>query len=193
MDECCLDKVMWDTAMASFREHDALARKIAMSLSTAHRAALKEALANRVLKDDLQRVQFFMKTWMENSLGKLLASCGTPSQVLTREAIVQLFSNLVAPFGESNPFSCVPAKLTQRIGRPPKTWSFLDQTAVQLLRFWTSGSQAPCDQRPMLPALPWFESPPLSARHVPSQLALPPPDTPTPPLLGVKSEITVDV
>mmetsp|Transcript_27090 Transcript_27090/g.59011 ORF Transcript_27090/g.59011 Transcript_27090/m.59011 type:complete len:118 (+) Transcript_27090:3-356(+) len=64
------------------------------------------------------------------------ASQAIGSDVLTLEAVVRLFQNLVAPYGEDHPFSCVPALLTQKIGRPPRSWPFLRRVAKQLLRSW---------------------------------------------------------
>merc|ERR1711920_479285 len=58
------------------------------------------------------------------------------SEVLTYDSIVSLFQNLIAPFGKEHPFSCVPAMLTQAIGRPPFDWPFIGQQVQLLCNAW---------------------------------------------------------
>uniref|UniRef100_A0A7S0FAR1 Uncharacterized protein n=1 Tax=Pyrodinium bahamense TaxID=73915 RepID=A0A7S0FAR1_9DINO len=42
----------------------------------------------------------------------------------------------VVPYGDDNPYSCVPFALTKSIGRPPRDWPFIWQTALQLTASW---------------------------------------------------------
>merc|ERR1712194_860745 len=67
----------------------------------------------------------------------------TSPKLLSQEAIVLLFQHLLAPFGDEHPFSCVPAALTQRIGRPPRDWPFLWNEARRLCLTWGQPASAP--------------------------------------------------
>merc|ERR1740124_1141958 len=64
------------------------------------------------------------------------------SALLSEATVCRLFQNLTAPFGDSHPFSCIPGGLTERIGRPPRTWEFLATCVQQLFRTWASETRS---------------------------------------------------
>merc|ERR1719221_814462 len=76
-------------------------------------------------------------------------------RIVTHDSVVQLFQNLLAPFGEEHPFSCIPAALTLNIGRPPSDWPFIRQNANKLFANWgqqangggISAGRAPAERR----------------------------------------------
>lgn len=136
MDTILLDKAMWDAAEAVFGVGCPAFNKIFKYLHTSHEAAFKEARADVRPLEDLQRVEVFMRVWMDNSMGRAWQAIDQSDRLLTHETVVRLFQNLVAPFGEDHPFSCVPAALTKRIGRPPRDWPFIWTEARRLCLSW---------------------------------------------------------
>lgn len=64
------------------------------------------------------------------------------STLLSEATVCRLFHNLMAPFGDDHPFSCIPGGLTERIGRPPKTWDFITTCVQQVFRNWASEGRA---------------------------------------------------
>merc|ERR1719507_1841328 len=69
-------------------------------------------------------------------MGRALQAIDYGDRTLTVDVVHRLFQNLIAPFGEDHPYSCVPPKLTEGIGRPSSSWPFLRQSVVQLFRSW---------------------------------------------------------
>lgn len=59
------------------------------------------------------------------------------------ESVVMLFQELLAPFGEEHPFSCVPGVLSQSIGRPPRDWEFLQEAVGEFFLNWNSAGTEP--------------------------------------------------
>jgi len=142
MDATLLDKAMWQSAETTFGAGTACS-KIYKSLHTTHEAASKEARADTRKLPDLQRVELFTKTWMESSMNRAWQAIETSPKLLSQENIVLLFQNLLAPFGDEHPFSCVPAGFTQRIGRPPRDWPYLWNEARRLCLSWGQPASAP--------------------------------------------------
>merc|ERR1719336_87357 len=126
---------MWDVTVATFKD-DVLCSKIYKALHHAHQSAFNAAVADTKPVRDLERVEAFTKQWIENTVGRVWQSVDDLDQAVTRDTVVRLFQNLVAPFGEEHPFSCVPAALTRKIGRPPRDWDVIKETIKQLFLAW---------------------------------------------------------
>jgi len=136
MDDQLLDKAIWDSAGVLLPD-ESIRNKLYKALKSCHEAAFKEAMNDPRRLRDLQRVEVFTRLWLEQSMGKawqVLENNG----MMSAEHVVRLFQDLLAPFGEDHPFSCVPAVLTQVIGRPPGDWPFLQEAAGQF--FAASGA-----------------------------------------------------
>merc|ERR1712194_756047 len=88
-------------------------------------------------------VELFTRNWMENSMSRAWQAIENSPKLLSQETIVRLFQHLLAPFGDEHPFSCVPAALTQRIGRPPRDWPYLWNEARRLCLSWGQPASAP--------------------------------------------------
>ena len=73
MDDCLLDKAIWDSAGLLLPDQEALRNKVYKGLKSAHERAREETLASP-LRDDLQRVEFFYKVLDSQQYGKGLAS-----------------------------------------------------------------------------------------------------------------------
>merc|ERR1712216_231591 len=131
MDKILLDKAMFDATQATFGEEEAVCRKVYKTLSSSHEKAYIHVCEQTRPLQDLQRVEFFMKAWMENSMGRAWQALEN-ADVMSEENVTRVFENLLAPFGEDHPFSTVPASLTQSIGRPPMTWPFISQCSKQI-------------------------------------------------------------
>lgn len=131
MDATLLDKAMWSSTSAVLGDGP-VGLKVYKFVSAAYEAAFQEACADTRPLRDLRRVEAFVRTWMEGSMGRAWQALDNARELLSVENVVRLFQHLVAPFGEDHPFSCVPTALTQSIGRPPRNWLFLHQLARQL-------------------------------------------------------------
>merc|ERR1712070_145888 len=110
---------MFDATQATFGE-EAVCSKVYKTLTSAHEKAYIHACEDTRPLQDLQRVELFVKAWMEDSMGRAWQALDN-ANAMSAENVTRLFENLIAPFGEDHPFSCVPAALTQSIGRPPMT------------------------------------------------------------------------
>lgn len=134
MDRILLEKAMWDSTAATFSEV-ALCAKVYKAVHQAHEQAFNMAASDLRHMEDIKRVELFMNHWLEGTVTKAWKAFESGSQ-LSQETVVQLFQRLIAPFGEGHPFSCVPPVLTQSIGRPPRTWPFLEQAVQSLEASW---------------------------------------------------------
>ncbi|CAE7376886.1 ASPH [Symbiodinium natans] len=138
MDLCLLEKAMWDSAGGLIPDQEPLRNKLYKALKTSHESAFKEATeAPRM--GDLQRVELFTRAWIEGTVNKSYSVLEqAEGYLMNPDSVVQLFQELVAPFGEEHPFSCIPAVLTQSIGRPPKDWDFLQEAVRQFFLNWNN-------------------------------------------------------
>lgn len=136
MDDCLLDKAIWDSSGLLLPDQEALRNKVYKGLKSAHERAREETLASP-LHDDLQRVEFFTKSWIHHSMGKAWQAI-EQGGLMNPESVVMLFQELLAPFGEEHPFSCVPGVLSQSIGRPPRDWEFLQEAVGEFFLNWNS-------------------------------------------------------
>jgi len=148
MDLCLLEKAMWDSAGGLIPDQEPLRNKLYKALKTSHEIAFKEATeAPRM--GDLQRVELFTRAWVDSAINKSY-SVLEQGNLMNADSVVQLFQELLAPFGEEHPFSCIPAVLTQSIGRPPKDWDFLQEAVMQFFLLWNNpenGADAGYGQR----------------------------------------------
>ncbi|CAE7345337.1 hypothetical protein AK812_SmicGene34959 [Symbiodinium microadriaticum] len=150
MDLCLLEKAMWDSAGSLIPDQEPVRNKLYKALKTSHEIAFKEATeAPRM--GDLQRVELFTRAWVDTAMNKSYSVLEqAEGNLMNADSVVQLFQELLAPFGEEHPFSCIPAVLTQSIGRPPKDWDFLQETVRQFFLLWNNpdnGADAGYGQR----------------------------------------------
>jgi len=139
MDGCLLEKAIWDSACLLLPDQESLSNKLYKGLKTAHEKAFEEAMATPVA-DDLQRVEFFTRSWILHSMGKVWQAA-EQGGLMNQESMAMLFQELLAPFGEEHPFSCVPGVLTQSIGRPPRDWEFLQEAVREFFLNWNSSGE----------------------------------------------------
>merc|ERR1711982_128776 len=85
---------------------------------------------------DLARVENFTKKWLEDSMNRAWGSIDQCGEKLSEGNVARLFQNLVAPFGDDHPFSCIPGALTEKIGRPPRDWAYIRQAVKNLFSSW---------------------------------------------------------
>lgn len=135
MDACLLEKAIWDSAGLLIKD-ESLRNKLYKALKNSHETAYKEAINDPRPMEDLARVEIFCRAWIETSMGKAWSALETAGDLMSLDNLVWLFQDLVAPFGEDHPFSCVPAALTLSIGRPPRDWPFLTSALRQFLADW---------------------------------------------------------
>jgi len=135
LDRTLLTKAMWDATRASFKDAT-VQSKINNALSKAYWPALDEVLADTREIQDLARVENFTKKWLEDSMSRAWSAVDQCGEKLSEGNLSRLFQNLVAPFGDDHPFSCIPAALTEHIGRPPRDWAYIRQAVKNLFASW---------------------------------------------------------
>jgi hypothetical protein len=131
-----LEKAMWETVTATFSVDRKDQSKIYKALGGSYWTAVDEAVRRpqpRNEHQDLQLVQEFLEDWIEDTLIRAWHGTENASEVLCTENVAQLFTILVAPYGEEHPFTCIPGALIERIGRPPTGWAFVAQAAEEVL------------------------------------------------------------
>jgi len=134
LDKTLLMKAMWDSTHAVFPDR-AAQTKVYNSLYRSYQPALDECIVNAKL-EDLQRVEHFTKRWLDDSMRRAWCSVEQAERTITRGSVLKLFQNLIAPFGDNHPFSCIPVVLTDQIGRPPQNWPFIHKAVEQLFLTW---------------------------------------------------------
>jgi len=140
MDACLLDKAIWDSICILIPDQESLSNKLYKGLKAAHEKAFEEAMATP-MADDLQRVEYFTRSWIHYGIGKVWQAA-EQGGLMNAESMAMLFQELLAPFGEEHPFSCVPGVLTQTIGRPPRDWDFLQEAVREFFLNWNSAGSA---------------------------------------------------
>ena len=153
MDTLILEKAMWDATMATFPDQ-AVGPKVYKALLRVRAAALEKAmpagardckagrggkgrmLSDRMRQEALEKVENFLKEWMESAMSRAWQAVDHSDSLITEVSVLRLFQSLVAPFGEDHPFSCVPADLTEAIGRPPHDWPFLRKAVRAMFASW---------------------------------------------------------
>jgi len=135
LDETLNNKAMW-IAVAHVYSDAKQQGKVFQALARTYQVALDFVLADTRPLEDLQRLEIFLKKWMEDSLARAWNSVGEPERNLTDELAFKLFRKLMAPLGPNHAFSCVPLVLTERIGRPPEKWPFISNTIRNIFKQW---------------------------------------------------------
>lgn len=135
LDRCLLNKAMWDATQKIFSERNAPS-KVFQALCKSYDTVLDECFSDSRPLEDLHRVQDFLKRWVDESMRRAWTSVENSETVITERTVIQLFANLIAPFGDDHAFSCIPVVLTDKIGRPPADWPYLKQVVRQMFASW---------------------------------------------------------
>jgi len=146
MDRHLLERAMWDVTKDIFTD-DFVCKRVYKYLADSHSVALAAANAESTGLHPLRRVEKFLREWMEQSISRAWQSIDNSGVAITEELVLNLFQNLIAPFGEDHPFSCVPTALTESIGRPPHDWPFMKKTAKTMFESWRRQETAPASKR----------------------------------------------
>merc|ERR1712232_20145 len=88
---------------------------------------------------ELQRVETFARKWIDDSICRAWGALEQQESTL-HETLSQVFLRMVAPWGEDEPFTCIPGVLIENIGRPPSDWSFIPEAVGQVLTRWNEGA-----------------------------------------------------
>jgi len=145
LDRILLDRAMWQTCSNLFSD-EKVQTKMFQAISRSYWPALDDALVPLIMQEQmhgpltedkaLKHTEAFMRKWMSDSMSRVWGFVERTEMELTAESIALLFHSLIAPFGEEDPFTCVPGALTEEIGRPPSDWAFVPQAAQDLLDSW---------------------------------------------------------
>ena len=139
LDKSLLTKAMWDAISSTFNDHTTRGR-LFKAVSATYYTVLDELLADSRPAEEARQVERFTKRWVESAMGRAWTSLENSEQVLTPGNVSRLFQNLIAPFGESHEYSCIPIMFIETIGRPPRNWKFLRMTVQNMFRSWKEGS-----------------------------------------------------
>lgn len=139
LDKSLLTKAMWDAISSTFNDHTNRGR-LFKAVSATYYTVLDELLADSRPAEEARKVERFTKRWVESAMGRAWTSLENSEQVLTPGNVSRLFQNLIAPFGESHEYSCIPIMFIETIGRPPRNWKFLRMTVQNMFRSWKEGS-----------------------------------------------------
>lgn len=142
LDRILLTKAMWDATSVTFADEKAQS-KVYNALHKAYQGALDECLLDTRPREDLERVEQFTKRWIDDSMRRAWCSVENSDRTITEGNVVRLFQNLVAPFGNDHPFSCVPGLLIDNIGRPPHDWPYIRVTVRSMFGQWKQESLLP--------------------------------------------------
>lgn len=128
-----LTKAIWEATTMTFSDASVQA-KFNQALTRAYQPALDECMCEARPLPDSERVENFMRLWIEDVLRRVWTAVHDADHILTEEIITRLFYNVLEPFGSDNPFSCVPVDLTANIGSPPHDWPFIRTVVKDLWR-----------------------------------------------------------
>merc|ERR1712039_330059 len=151
LDKILLDRAMWEAASGTFSGalDEKSVTKVFHALSKAYWPALDEVLQQSLMADfqgwlspeqELHRVEQFFQKWASDSMSRCWGAIQDSETILTPELAETLFRTLLAPFGDEDPFSCVPQIFTEQIGRPPSDWAFIAQCLTQVYSQWGPGA-----------------------------------------------------
>ena len=136
LDEILRGKAMWICVEKVFPSNGKAHQKIFTSMKKTYASALDSVLQVTRTIDDVDRLQLFLKTWIQDFMSRVWGAVQNPERILSEEAVVKLFKELMTPFGAADPFCCVPLILTQSTGRPPEILNFIRLTIRAVLRSW---------------------------------------------------------
>mmetsp|Transcript_20988 Transcript_20988/g.59534 ORF Transcript_20988/g.59534 Transcript_20988/m.59534 type:complete len:366 (+) Transcript_20988:112-1209(+) len=148
LDRCMLDKAFWDVTSSVISDEKA-AGKLRGALTKAYWPALDEVLNDGSLPremlygldqaSELRRVESFTRKWLDDALSRSWQALENVGETPSEELVMDMLKQLIAPFGTSNPFSCLPAALTEGLGRPPPDWAFIRTISRELIASMTGG------------------------------------------------------
>lgn len=147
LDKSLLTKAMWDAISSTFND-DTIRGKLFKAVSATYYTALDELLADSRPAEEARKVERFTKRWVESAMSRAWTSVENSEGVLTPGNVSRLFQNLIAPFGESHEYSCIPIMFIETIGRPPRNWKFLRLTVQEMFRTWKEGDSSKSAQPP---------------------------------------------
>jgi len=149
LDRMLLEKAMWEVASRTFSD-DKVKSKVFQAISRSYWPALDDALVPALMQEEMRggltedqesrHVEAFTKKWITEAMNRAWGAVEQVGAELTGEIIVELFENLIAPFGDEDPFTCIPGALSPTIGRPPPDWPFIAQAVEELLSSWADSA-----------------------------------------------------
>ena len=104
LDRVVMVKALWDASKATFPGQDVIINKVYTALCKTQGDAIDKASGN---------IFGFMRCWINDFMAKCWYSLQNPKNILTEESVTRLFNNLVSPFGDDHPFTCIPGQSSQ--------------------------------------------------------------------------------
>lgn len=147
LDRITLEKAIWEMVENLF-DDEKVRTKVYNATSRAYEPALQTILADVTPQEDIQRIEGFVRRWIEDSTCRAWGGLHEQAEeVLNQEALVQMFDHLLQPFGDEHPFSCIPRVLSEGIGAPPPGWDFIPQVVEELSTQWENDKDMPSKKR----------------------------------------------
>ena len=116
------DDTVYDVVVATCPDHPGLQSNLGDTLYRPYTTSLQLSPAQPYR--DFTAVVLFLKHWMNDSLRRAWVSLENAGVDITEDLVAKLFQNLISPFGNQVPFSCIPVQLTDLSGGPPpREWT----------------------------------------------------------------------
>jgi hypothetical protein len=148
IDRITVDKALWEMVQSLFGDDEKCRTKMWNAISRSYEPAVNAALADPSPMQEIDRVETFMRRWIDDCISRAWGGFGDQAEeVLTLEAIVDMYDHLLRPFGEDHPFSCVPSVLCEEFGAPPPGWDFIPQAVQDLFDGWNNPTAGPAKKR----------------------------------------------
>lgn len=156
LDRRMLDKALWEVISTVFSE-EKVRQKAFQALSKAYWPALDEILNDGNLHreimygldeaTELRRVENFTRRWLDDGISRAWVSIEQSEAGLNEDTLMELVKQMLAPFGEDHPYSCLPGAFIDRLGRPPPDWAFIRTVVTDLFRSWSGDSSGPAKKK----------------------------------------------
>jgi len=151
LDRKLLEKALWDVSARLFKE-EKVHSKVYQSLSKSYWPAFEEVLQDGNLHremmygldeaTELRRVEAFARRWLDDAIVRAWATIEASDIGLNQQMLMRLVKELVAPFGEEHPYSCLPGAFIDHLGRPPQDWAYIRAMVNDLFRSWAGDGSA---------------------------------------------------
>lgn len=141
MESSLREQAMWLATRAAFRD-ETVSKKMFKAVQSSYESALEQVAVVQQSVLPLERVERFAREWIGRVVDRAFQVIDDPQEV-TEETLLGLFENLVAPFGNDHPFSCIPAKITVKLGRPPQDWPVLRNAIAKNIEEYNQACAAP--------------------------------------------------
>jgi len=146
LDRRLLEKSLYDVCSKIWKE-EKVSSKVAQCLHKSYWTAFEEVLQDGTLqremlygldqKSELRRVESFTRQWLDDGIGRAWVIIEGSQAGINQQIVMKLIKMLLAPFGDTHPYSCLPGGFIDNLGRPPQDWAYIRICSAELFRSWS--------------------------------------------------------